>query len=87
MNSDPAGVPARSHYAQSRQAQLKQAQLKQAQWRQADRLLLSTGRRGGLWTWVLALATLVSAGAALLLPAAIGRALDALPGGGHITWI
>ncbi|MDQ4033062.1 MAG: ABC transporter ATP-binding protein/permease [Actinomycetota bacterium] len=56
-------------------------------WRQADRLLLSTGRRGGLWTWVLALATLASAGAALLLPAAIGRALDALPGGGHITWI
>ncbi|HEX2291266.1 MAG TPA: ABC transporter ATP-binding protein, partial [Pseudonocardiaceae bacterium] len=50
-------------------------------------MLLSTGRRGGLWTWVLALATLVSAGAALLLPAAIGRALDALPGGGHITWI
>jgi ATP-binding cassette subfamily B protein len=50
-------------------------------------LLLSTGRRGGLWTWVLALATLVSAGAALLLPAAIGRALDALPGGGHNTWI
>ncbi|HEX2263643.1 MAG TPA: ABC transporter ATP-binding protein [Pseudonocardiaceae bacterium] len=50
-------------------------------------MLLSTGRQGGLWTWVLALATLVSAGAALLLPAAIGRALDALPGGGHITWI
>jgi ATP-binding cassette subfamily B protein len=50
-------------------------------------LLLSTGRRGGLWTWVLALATLASAGAALLLPAAIGRALDTLPGGGHITGI
>ena len=50
-------------------------------------MLLSTCRRGGLWTWVLALATLVSAGAALLLPATIGRALDALPGGGDITWI
>ncbi|MGH3981377.1 MAG: ATP-binding cassette domain-containing protein [Pseudonocardiaceae bacterium] len=49
-------------------------------------MLLSTGRRGGLWTWVLALATLVGSGAALLLPAAIGRALDALPGGAHITW-
>ncbi|MDQ4009854.1 MAG: ABC transporter ATP-binding protein/permease [Actinomycetota bacterium] len=49
-------------------------------------MLLSTARRGGPWTWVLALATLVSAGAALLLPAAIGRSLDALPGGGHITW-
>ena len=72
VNSDPIGVPASSHGST---------------WRQADRLLLSTGRRGGLWTWVLALATLASAGAALLLPAAIGRALDALPGGGHITWI
>jgi ATP-binding cassette subfamily B protein len=50
-------------------------------------LLLSASRRGGPWTWILALATAVSAGAALLLPAAIGRALDALPGGGHITWI
>ena len=71
VNSDPVGVPARS---------------RDSTWRQADRLLLSTGRRGGLWTWVLALATLVSVGAALLLPAAIGRALDALPGRGHITW-
>jgi ATP-binding cassette subfamily B protein len=49
-------------------------------------LLLSTGRRGGPWTWILALATLVCAGAEILLPAALGRALDALPGGGHITW-
>ncbi|MGH3887340.1 MAG: ATP-binding cassette domain-containing protein [Pseudonocardiaceae bacterium] len=57
-----------------------------SEWRQADRLLLSTGRRGGLWTWVLALAALLSAGAEILLPAALGRALDALPGGGHITW-
>jgi ATP-binding cassette subfamily B protein len=54
-------------------------------WRKADRLLLSTGRRGGLWTWWLALATLVSAGAEILLPAALGRALDALPGGAHVT--
>lgn len=54
-------------------------------WRQADRLLLSTGQHGGLWTWSLALATLVTAGAEVLLPIALGRALDALPGGGHIT--
>ena len=54
-------------------------------WRKADRLLLSTGRHGGLWTWLLALATLVSAGAEILLPAALGRALDALPGGAHLT--
>jgi ATP-binding cassette, subfamily B, bacterial len=72
VNSDPA--------------QSRPAQPRHTDWRQADRLLLSTGRRGGLWTWVLALATLVGSGAALLLPAAIGRALDALPGGGHVTW-
>ncbi len=56
------------------------------EWKQADRLLLSTGRRGGLWTWALALATLVTAGAEILLPTALGRALDALAGGSHITW-
>lgn len=76
MNSDPAGVPAHPHDPVCRQTA----------WRQADRLLLSTGGRGGLWTWSLALATLVSAGAEILLPTALGRALDALPGGGHITW-
>ncbi len=42
--------------------------------------------------WSLALATLFSAGAEILLPTALGRALDALPsldatpGGGRITW-
>jgi ATP-binding cassette, subfamily B, bacterial len=54
-------------------------------WRSADRLLLTAGRRGGWWTWTLALAMLVTAGADILLPAAIGRALDALPGDGHVT--
>jgi ATP-binding cassette, subfamily B, bacterial len=53
---------------------------------QADRLLLATGRQGGWWIWLLALATLVSAGADVLLPTALGRALDALPGGDGITW-
>ena len=54
--------------------------------RQADRLLFLTGRRGGLWIWLLALAMLATAGADILLPTALGRALDALPHGGHITW-
>jgi ATP-binding cassette subfamily B protein len=54
--------------------------------RHADRLLLSAGRRGGWWIWFLALAMLVTAGADVLLPTALGHALDALPGGGHTTW-
>jgi ATP-binding cassette, subfamily B, bacterial len=53
--------------------------------RQGDRLLYLTGRRGGWSIWVLALATLVSAGADLLLPAALGHALDALSAGGHLS--
>jgi ATP-binding cassette subfamily B protein len=53
--------------------------------RQADRLLLSAGRQGGWWIWLLALATLAAAGADILLPTAIGHALDTLPGGGGIT--
>ena len=53
--------------------------------KQADRLLFSTGRRGGWWIWLLALATLAAAGADILLPAAIGRVLDALPGGSGLS--
>ncbi|MGH3534062.1 MAG: ABC transporter transmembrane domain-containing protein, partial [Pseudonocardiaceae bacterium] len=49
-------------------------------------MLLTTGRQGGWWIWSLALAALLVAGAEILLPTALGRALDALPGGGHITW-
>ncbi|MGH3867880.1 MAG: ABC transporter ATP-binding protein [Pseudonocardiaceae bacterium] len=71
MNSNPAGVPAGPHNPMSSQA---------------DRLLLSTGRRGGLWIWFLALAMLATAGADILLPTALGRALDTLPAGGHLTW-
>ncbi|MGH3787446.1 MAG: ABC transporter ATP-binding protein, partial [Pseudonocardiaceae bacterium] len=70
VNSDPAGASAQPRDPMSRQA---------------DRLLLATGRRGGLWTWLLALATLVTAGAVILLPTAFGRALDALPTG-HVMW-
>lgn len=71
MNSDPAGASADPHTSL---------------WKQADRLLLTTGRQGGWWIWSLALASLLVAGAEILLPTALGHALDALPGGGHITW-
>ncbi|MGH3832451.1 MAG: ABC transporter transmembrane domain-containing protein, partial [Pseudonocardiaceae bacterium] len=54
-------------------------------YRRADRLLLLTGRQGGVWLWAVALTALVSAGAEILLPTALGRVLDALPTGGHIT--
>src|SRR3712207_6288216 len=53
--------------------------------RHADRLLLATGRRGGLWTLLLALTTLTTTGAVILLPTMVGRAIDALPGG-HGMW-
>jgi ATP-binding cassette subfamily B protein len=71
VNSNPAGVLAGRH---------------DRTWKQADRLLRVTGRRGGWWIWSLALATLVSVSAEILLPTALGRALDALPDGGHLTW-
>jgi ATP-binding cassette, subfamily B, bacterial len=70
VNSDPAGVSAGPHHPV---------------WRDADRLLLSTSRHGGWWTWFLALAMLVSAGAETLLPTVLGRALDALRGGVHVN--
>jgi ATP-binding cassette, subfamily B, bacterial RamA/AmfB len=71
VNSNPAGVSAGPRNPMSRHA---------------DRLLLSAGRRGGWWISFLALAMLVTAGADVLLPTALGRALDALPGGGNTTW-
>jgi ATP-binding cassette subfamily B protein len=46
--------------------------------RKTDRLLLMTSRRSGWWIWLLALATLVSAVADLLMPTALGHVLDAL---------
>ena len=56
-------------------------------WKQADRLLLATGRQGGWWIWSLVLAALLVASAEILLPTALGRTLDALPGGGpRGTW-
>ncbi len=74
MHSDPAG--AAGELTDSRNSV----------WRQADRLLLTTGRHGGWWICSLALAMLASAGAEILLPTALGRTLDALPGRGHIGW-
>jgi ATP-binding cassette, subfamily B, bacterial RamA/AmfB len=71
VNSDQVGASADPH---------------NSTWKQADRLLLTTGRQGGWWICALALAALLGAGAEILLPTALGRALDALPGGGHITW-
>jgi ATP-binding cassette subfamily B protein len=71
VNSDPAGAS---------------ADPQTSMWKQADRLLLATGHQGGRWIWALTLAALLVAGAEILLPTALGRALDALPSGGHITW-
>jgi ATP-binding cassette, subfamily B, bacterial RamA/AmfB len=72
VNSDPAGVSARPH---------------NPVWRHADRLLLSTSRHGGWWTRFLALAMLVSSGAEILLPTVLGRALDSLPSGVHLSGV
>ncbi|MBV9059398.1 MAG: ABC transporter ATP-binding protein [Pseudonocardiales bacterium] len=53
--------------------------------RQGDRLLWSTGQRGGWWICLLALVTLLGAGAEILLPTALGSVLDALPHGTQVT--
>ena len=46
----------------------------------ADRLLLRLARRGGWWLILLGCASVAGAIAEILLPAAIGRALDAVLG-------
>ncbi|MGH3390297.1 MAG: ABC transporter ATP-binding protein, partial [Actinomadura sp.] len=46
--------------------------------RAADRLLTDVVRRGGGWVALLAVATTVTALAEVLLPAALGRAVDAV---------
>ena len=51
---------------------------------QGDRLLWSTGRRGGWWICLLTLVTLLTAAAEILLPTALGHVLDALPSGNHV---
>lgn len=51
-----------------------------------DRLLRQTVRYGGGWTVLLAVVALVGAGAELLLPAALGRAVDAALGTAPGWW-
>ncbi|GAA2093508.1 ATP-binding cassette domain-containing protein [Actinomadura alba] len=56
--------------------------------RAADRLLTSVVRRGGGWVVVLAVATTLTALAEILLPAALGRAVDAvMAGSGTGHWV
>ena len=53
-----------------------------------DHLLLRVARYGGGWTWLLAVMAIVGIGAELLLPTALGRALDAVVGdGGTAGWL
>src|SRR3954452_13052406 len=52
-------------------------------YRSADRLLIRTGRQGGFWVAVVAVAALASAAGALALPVVLGGALDALIEHGH----
>jgi len=53
------------------------------------RLLIRAARQGGGWTAGLAVAALTTAGADLLLPAALGAGVDALlaPGGRPVSWL
>jgi ATP-binding cassette subfamily B protein len=59
--------------------------------RAADRLLLQTLRHGGRWVIVLALASLMLAGAAVALPAVMGGAVNAIVGEGSprpwLVWV
>jgi ATP-binding cassette subfamily B protein len=52
-------------------------------YRAADRLLLRTGRQGGAWVIVVALASFVTAGVSLAFPAVLGRAVDGIVADGE----
>ncbi|MFB9840574.1 ABC transporter transmembrane domain-containing protein, partial [Actinoallomurus acaciae] len=53
----------------------------------ASRLVIRTVRYGGVWSSLLAVTSLLEAGAALLLPAVLGRAVDGgLSGSRSLTW-
>src|SRR3569833_73189 len=53
----------------------------------ASRLVLRTVRLGGGWAGLLAVTSLAQAGAAVLLPAVLGRAVDGVLGGAAaLTW-
>jgi ATP-binding cassette subfamily B protein len=56
-------------------------------WRSEDRLLVATARRGGVWLVAVSLGTLVLAGAQVVVPAVLGRALDAAIGHAPRTWL
>jgi ATP-binding cassette, subfamily B, bacterial len=56
--------------------------------READRLLVRVGVHGGLWVVLLAIASLLLAGAAIALPAVTGGAVNAIIGGEGVgTWL
>ncbi|MGH3374949.1 MAG: ABC transporter ATP-binding protein [Actinoallomurus sp.] len=53
----------------------------------ASRLVIRTIRYGGVWASLLAVTSLTQAGATVLLPAVLGRAVDAVLGGSTaLTW-
>jgi ATP-binding cassette, subfamily B, bacterial len=53
----------------------------------ASRLVLRTVRLGGVWASLLAVTSLLQAGAAIALPAVLGRAVDGVLGGsGSLSW-
>ncbi|GLY72895.1 ATP-binding cassette domain-containing protein [Actinoallomurus iriomotensis] len=53
----------------------------------ASRLVIRTVRYGGVWASLLAVTSLLQAGAALVLPAVLGRAVDGVLGGStSLTW-
>src|SRR5437660_1630290 len=56
-------------------------------WRSEDRLLVRAARQGGGWLVLLSLTTLVLAGAQVVLPAVMGKALDAAIGHAPRTWL
>ncbi|MET9514806.1 ABC transporter ATP-binding protein [Streptomyces sp. NPDC002994] len=56
--------------------------------RAADRLLLASARRGGVWVGVTAATSLLLTGATLALPAVMGRTLDAVLSDGDVArWL
>src|SRR4051794_15453668 len=57
-------------------------------YRAADRLLVRTGRQGGAWVIVVALAAFVTAGVSLAFPAVLGHAVDGIVSGGSAgAWL
>jgi ATP-binding cassette subfamily B protein len=51
-------------------------------YREADRLLWQTGRRGGAWVVVVAIASFATSGIALAFPAVLAHAVDGIVSGG-----